>query len=71
MRDIGEGDEASVEGDEASVKGDEASVVVFVMTALMKPLSKSKAPMCLKVLGKLFNFHRRINCSVRIIVVSC
>jgi hypothetical protein len=46
MRDIGEGDEASVEGDKASVKGDEASAVVFVMTALMKPLSKSKAHRC-------------------------
>ena len=39
MSDIGEGDEASVEGDEASA-------VVFTMTALMKPLSKSKAHQC-------------------------
>ncbi len=34
------------EGDEASVEGNEASAVVFVMMALMKPLSKSKAHQC-------------------------
>ena len=34
------------EGDEASVEGGKASAVVFMMTALMKPLSKSKAHQC-------------------------